>query len=73
MTEQQQHLEFAIKQQNVLIEEINRLNASLNLKKEQATKLQGVIEYLNGIGVSIEENPSESEISSEQEEEGGDK
>lgn len=63
MTEQQKHLESAIQQLNTLADEISRLNGTLNIKREQATKLQGVIEYLNGIGVTLPQNnetPSES-------------
>lgn len=62
MTEQQKHLESAIQQLNTLADEISRLNGTLNIKREQATKLQGVIEYLNGIGVTL---PQNNETSSE--------
>lgn len=55
MTEQQQHLKQAIAQQKTLIEEINQSNNVLALKKEQATKLQGIIEYLIGNGVAVPE------------------
>lgn len=53
MTEQQKHLESAVQQLNNLADEINRINGTLNVKREQATKLQGIIEYLNGIGVTL--------------------
>ncbi len=53
MTEQQQHLKAALDQQAALIEEIQKFNNALNTKRELATKLQGVIEYLTGTGVTL--------------------
>lgn len=47
MNEQKNHLEQIINQQKILIDEINELSNSINIKKEQAIKLQGIIEYLN--------------------------
>lgn len=46
MNEHQEHLKYAIEKQQVLIGEINSLNTSINTKKEEFLKLQGVIEYL---------------------------
>jgi hypothetical protein len=60
MTDQQNHLQSAVKQRNTLIEEMNQLNSTLNIKREQATKFQGIIEYLNGIGVILPEEPKET-------------
>ncbi len=69
MTEQQQHLKAALDQQAALIDEIQKFNNALNTKRELATKLQGVIEYLTGVGVTLppeelpettEETPKES-------------
>lgn len=59
MTDQQKHLESAVTQLNTLADEINRLNGTLNIKREQATKLQGIIEYLNGLGVKLPNDASE--------------
>lgn len=59
MTEQQKHLESAVAQLNTLADEINRLNGTLSVKREQATKLQGIVEYLNGLGVKLPNDSSE--------------
>jgi len=53
MTEQQEHLKAALDQQAALIDEIQKLNNTLTGKREIAVKLQGVIEYLTGMGVSL--------------------
>jgi hypothetical protein len=68
MTEQQQHLKAALDQQSALIDEIQKLNNNLTSKRELATKLQGVIEYLTGVGVSLppEELPQEDLNNSEE-------
>ena len=56
MTEQQTHLKQLLDQQNDLIKSIQELNNQLNLKKELALKIQGAIEYLQQIGVTLSEN-----------------
>jgi predicted type IV restriction endonuclease len=56
VTEQQSHLQSAVTQQQKIVDEINSLSNQLVIKREQATKLQGIIEYLNGIGVKLPEN-----------------
>ena len=60
MTEQQQHLSSATQQQKTLIAEMQTLDQSLSQKRELTIKLQGIIEYLSGIGVTLPE-PNESE------------
>ncbi len=55
LTEQQQHLQNVITQQNVLIAEINDLTAQADAKRQQAVKLQGIMEYLNELGVTLPE------------------
>jgi hypothetical protein len=55
MTDQQTHLSSAIEQQKELIEEMKTLESNLSNKRELAIKLQGVIEYLNQIGVKLPE------------------
>lgn len=50
---QQQHLENAFQQQKQLIGEINDLNTQIISKREQALKLQGVMDYLNELGVTF--------------------
>ena len=53
LTEQQKHLQSVIEQQQTLISEINTLEAQAKSKREMAVKLQGIAEYLNGIGVKL--------------------
>ena len=55
LTEQQSHLQSVIEQQQTLIAEINTLEAQVRSKREMAVKLQGIAEYLNGIGVKLPE------------------
>ena len=55
MTEQQQHLQSAIQQQNTLLNEIQNLQQQIDSKKQLAVKAQGIIEYLDQIGVKLPE------------------
>ena len=55
MTEQQQHLQSAIQQQNTLVQEIQTLQSQLDSKRQLALKAQGIIEYLDQIGVKLPE------------------
>jgi len=55
MTEQQNHLQQVLEQQQTLIGEINTLNSQVTSKREMLMKLQGVAEYLQQIGVSLPE------------------
>lgn len=62
MTDQQQHLQQVLEQQKVLVGEINELNSQVDSKRQMALKLQGVLEYLQQLGVELpkeEEAPSE--------------
>lgn len=59
MTEQQEHLLQVVEQQKQIINDINNLNGQLNSKKEQLYKLQGIIEYLEQIGVTL---PKEEDL-----------
>jgi transposase len=61
MTDQQTHLSSAIEQQKALIEEMKTLESNLSNKRELAIKLQGVIEYLNQIGVKLPKPEEEEE------------
>ena len=61
MTEQQQHLQSVIQQGQELAEAINKLNAEANEKRAMLTKLQGVAEYLDQIGVKLPEEGAEEE------------
>ncbi len=62
LTEQQKHLQSVLEQQQTLIAEINTLDAQAKSKREMAVKLQGIAEYLNGIGVKL---PSTEEAAPE--------
>ena len=55
LTEQQKHLQSVIEQQQTLISEINTLEAQAKSKREMVLKLQGIAEYLNGMGVKLPE------------------
>ncbi len=62
LTEQQKHLQSVLEQQNTLVSEINTLEAQARQKREMAVKLQGIVEYLGGIGVEL---PKEEEAAPE--------
>jgi len=62
LTEQQNHLQQVVEQQKNLVAEIQSLNAQVENKRNMATKLQGIAEYLDGLGVKL---PTEEEGSSE--------
>ena len=61
LTEQQGHLKSILTQQQDLANEINQLNAQLNSKKELFNKTQGVVEYLQTIGVTLPEPEAPAE------------
>jgi len=66
MTDQQQHLQQVLEQQKVLVGEINELNSQVESKKQMALKLQGVLEYLQQLGIEL---PKEEEAPAEEGEE----
>lgn len=62
MTDQQNHLKQVLEQQKTLVAEINELNSAVESKKSMALKLQGVLEYLQQLGIELpkeEEAPPE--------------
>ena len=61
LTEQQGHLASILSQQKELANEINQLNGQLNAKKELFNKTQGVVEYLQTIGVKLPEPEAPAE------------
>ena len=65
MTDQQTHLSSAIEQQKQVIAEMQTLETDLSKKRELAIKLQGVIEYLTEIGVTLPELELEEKKSEE--------
>lgn len=58
MTEQQEHLKN-------LLEQRNNLEQQINQNRELFWKVQGAIEYLTQIGVSLPEPEAESEVAEE--------
>ena len=60
LTDQQQHLKACIDQQKELLDDMQKLQAQMNEKRDLAVKLQGIIEYLQGQGVELpkEEAPA---------------
>ena len=57
MTEQQNHLRELLKQAEEIKVEINNLNAQAQAKKDLLLRALGAIEYLQQIGVTLEEQP----------------
>ena len=66
-TEQQNHLKQVAEQSNTLVSEINSLEAQAKSKREMLLKLQGIAEYLDGLGVKLPEPEAESEAAPETE------
>ena len=62
LTEQQNHLQQVVEQQKNLVAEIQSLNNQVEQKRNMATKLQGIAEYLDGLGVKL---PTEEEGAAE--------
>lgn len=60
MNEQQQHLVNLINQRETLFQEINSLQEQTSSKRELFFKVQGAIEYLQQIGVTLPESIDES-------------
>ena len=55
LSEQQGHLASILSQQKELANDINQLQGQLTAKKELFNKTQGVVEYLQTIGVKLPE------------------
>ena len=60
MTEQQEHLKEVLRQQSEILQQIQNLNNELTSKRELALKMQGVIEYLQQIGVNLDDSEEAS-------------
>ena len=58
LTEQQGQLTSILAQQKELANDINQLQGQLTAKKELFNKTQGVVEYLQTIGVTLPEPPA---------------
>ena len=61
LSEQQGHLKSILSQQQELANEINQLQAQITSKKELFQKIQGVVEYLQTIGVTLPEPEAPAE------------
>jgi len=55
MTEQQEHLTNLLKQRQALKEEYEQLSALLTTKRDLLLRVDGAIEYLSQIGVTVAE------------------
>lgn len=68
MTEQQQHLKTCMENLQRVVSEMREIEAQLSQRREMANKLQGIIEYLQGVGVKLDEeeqaSPEETPASS---------
>ena len=62
-TEQQNHLKQVAEQSQTLVSEINQLEAQAKSKREMLMKLQGIAEYLDGLGVKL---PTEEEAAADE-------
>tara|TARA_B100001250_G_C19298323_1_gene570695 strand:- start:297 stop:542 length:246 start_codon:yes stop_codon:yes gene_type:complete len=67
LTEQQNHLQQVVEQQKNLVAEIQALNSQVENKRNMATKLQGIAEYLDGLGVKLPEPEEEAAAETEAE------
>lgn len=64
MTDQQQHLQSAVTQQKSLNEQLTQVTTQSTQIRDTMMKLQGVIEYLTGLGVTLPQpEPTEEETS----------
>ena len=61
MTEQQQHLANLLEQRDTLNEELGKLQNAAAVRKELFLKVQGAIEYLQQMGVTLPEPEPEEE------------
>ena len=56
MIDHETHLKQIFESQRKLSNEISELSNVLNIKKEQYTKMQGIVEYLTANGIKVEES-----------------
>jgi|DEB0MinimDraft_6_1074348.scaffolds.fasta_scaffold17806_3 uncharacterized protein YlxW (UPF0749 family) len=59
MNEQQQHLANLTNQKDNLLNEVSQLQTEIDKRREIFLKVQGAIEYLNTIGVTLPETTEE--------------
>lgn len=68
MTEQQVHLQSLLQQQASLLEQVQTLNSNASATRDLLLKVQGAIEYLQQVGVTLPE-PEVAEATEEATEE----
>ena len=56
MIDHETHLKQIFESQRKLSNEISELSNVLNIKREQYTKMQGIVEYLTANGIKVEES-----------------
>lgn len=66
MSEQQNHLKNLVSQRNTLQQEIENLQRQTASKRELFLKVEGAIEYLTQVGVTLEEVESEETENTEE-------
>ena len=64
MTDHETNLKQILNEQKSILGEIQELNNTLAIKKEQFLKLQGIVEYLSANGVNLKN--SEEVVQTEQ-------
>ena len=56
MIDHEAHLKQIFESQRKLSNEISELSNVLNIKREQYTKMQGIVDYLTSNGINLEQN-----------------
>jgi len=69
MTEQQEHLKNLLDQRKVISKELEEIRNITSQKRDLYLKIEGAIEYLTQIGVSLPESEEESQSEESQSEE----
>ena len=65
MSEQQEHLTQLLEQQQQIIENLNALNNQASAGREALLRVQGAINYLQEVGVTLPEPEVEEEVAEE--------
>lgn len=69
MTEQQQHLSNLLQQRQTLAQELDSLQSQMTSKRELFLKVQGAVEYLQQIGITLPESEPTKQVTEETTEE----
>lgn len=65
MTEQQEHLTQLLEQQQQILANLNALNNQMSAGREALLRVQGAINYLQEVGVTLPEPEVEEEVAEE--------